>query len=242
MIKKLKKTLSKYIKVPNKKLIIIYAVSLSVLIAGFIALYCTVGKELTAFITDKDAFKLWLEKYNNLSALIFVLIRAFQTVIKIIPAEPLEIAAGYIWGTWGGLGLCSLGSFIGSVVIILLSKWLGTKFVHTFVNEEQLNELSLISDKKRQRLFLAIFYLVPSTPKDIMTYVAGSLNINMVEFMLITTVARVPSIITSTICGDQLGKSNFGVAIAVFAATAVVSVICGMIYKKYQDKNKSKNQ
>lgn len=239
MIEKLKKILGKYIKVPNKKLIIIYAVSLAVLIAGFIALYCTVGKDLTAFITDKDAFKLWLEKYNNLSALIFVLIRAFQTVIKIIPAEPLEIAAGYIWGTWGGLGLCSLGSFIGSLVIILLSKWLGTKFVHTFVNEEQLNELSLISNKKRQRLFITIFYLVPSTPKDIMTYVAGSLNINMVEFMLITTIARTPSIITSTICGDQLGKSNFGVAIAVFAATAVVSVICGLIYKKYQDKNKN---
>ena len=239
MIEKLKKILGKYIKVPNKKLIIIYAVSLAVLIAGFIALYCTVGKDLTAFITDKDAFKLWLEKYNNLSALIFVLIRAFQTVIKIIPAEPLEIAAGYIWGTWGGLGLCSLGSFIGSLVIILLSKWLGTKFVHTFVNEEQLNELSLISDKKRQRLFITIFYLVPSTPKDIMTYVAGSLNINMAEFMLITTIARTPSIITSTICGDQLGKSNFGVAIAVFGATAVVSVICGLIYKKYQDKNKN---
>lgn len=234
--------LKKYFKKPPKQTIIIYSVSFALLIGGMLVLYLLYGKELTEFVSDTDRFKAWLDSYKNLSAVIFVLIRAFQTVIKIIPAEPLEIAAGYVFGTWGGLALCSLGTFIGSLVIVLLARWLGSKFVSAFINEEALNSLSLIKNKKNQRLFLFIFYLVPSTPKDILTYVAGSLNINLVEFFVITTIARIPSIITSTICGSQLEQNNIKTAIAVFVATAIVSAICAMIFKKYKEQHKGQHK
>lgn len=232
--------LKKYFKKPPKQTIIIYGVSFALLIGGILVLYLLFGKELTEFVSDTDRFKAWLDSYKNLSAVIFVFIRAFQTVIKIIPAEPLEIAAGYVFGTWGGLALCSLGTFIGSLVIVLLARWLGSKFVSAFINEEALNSLSLIKNKKNQRLFLFIFYLVPSTPKDILTYVAGSLNVNMVEFFVITTIARIPSIITSTICGSQLEQNNIKTAIAVFVATAVVSAICALLFKKHNKSDKTK--
>lgn len=230
--------LKKYFKKPPKQTVIIYGVSFGVLIVGMLILYLLFGKELTEFVSDTDKFKAWLDSYKNLGAVIFVLIRAFQTVIKIIPAEPLEIAAGYAFGTWGGLALCSLGTFIGSLVIVFLSRWLGSKFVSAFINEEALKNISLINNKKNQRLFLFIFYLVPSTPKDILTYVAGSLKINLVEFFVITTIARIPSIITSTICGSQLEQNNIKTAVAVFAATAVVSAVCAVIFKKYKEKHK----
>lgn len=228
--------LKKYFKKPPKETIIVYGVSFGVLIVGMLVLYLLFGKELTAFVSDTDSFKAWLDSYKNLGAVIFVLIRAFQTVIKIIPAEPLEIAAGYAFGTWGGLALCSLGTFIGSLVIVFLSRWLGSKFVSAFINEEALKSISLINNKKNQRLFLFIFYLVPSTPKDILTYVAGSLKINLFEFFVITTIARIPSIITSTICGSQLEQNNIKTAVAVFAATAVISALCAVIFKKHKEQ------
>lgn len=232
--------LKKYFKKPPKETLIAYGVSIGILLALFITLYLIFGRTLTEFVTDTQSFKSWLEEYKGLSGVVFVFIRAFQTVIKIIPAEPLEIAAGYVFGTWGGLALCSLGSFIGSLVIVFLANTLGGKFISAFINEEQLNSLSIISNKKNQRLFLFIFYLVPSTPKDIMTYVAGSLKINITEFFIITTIARIPSILTSTICGAQLEQNNIKTAIAVFAATAVVSAVCAVIYKKYKTKNENR--
>lgn len=224
--------LKKYLKKPPKQTVIIYGVSFALLIAVMLTLYLRFGRELTLFVTDTQAFKAWLDSYKELSAVVFVLIRAFQTVIKIIPAEPLEIAAGYAFGTWGGLALCSLGTFLGSLVIVYLARKFGSKFISAFVNEDALKNLDFINNKRNQRLFLFIFYLVPSTPKDILTYVAGSFKINLVEFFIITTIARIPSIITSTICGSQLEKNNIITAVAVFSATAVVSIICGIIYKK----------
>lgn len=238
-MQKLKAIFLKYFKLPPKRVIITYAVAGGILLAVFIALYAAFGKELGDFVSDTERFTRWLDTYQNLGAVIFVFIRAFQTVIKIIPAEPLEIAAGYAFGTWGGLALCSLGSFIGSLVIVALSARFGSKFVSAFINEEQLKSLKLISQKKNQRLFLFIFYLIPSTPKDIMTYVAGSLKINPVEFFIITTIARIPSILTSTVCGSQLEQQNIKTAVIIFVATAAVSAVCGILYGKYKKSHKN---
>lgn len=225
--------LKKYFRIPPRKVMLTYGISGGVLLAVFVILYLTIGKTLTEFISDTDAFKLWLSSYKGLSSTVFVLIRAFQTVVKIIPAEPLEIAAGYAFGTWGGLLLCSLGTLLGSIVIVVLSRTFGKKFVEVFINEEQFNQLSLISNRKNQRLFLAVFYLVPATPKDIMTYIYATANNNLTEFFIITTICRIPSIITSTICGSQLEQHNIKIAAAVFIATAFVSVVCTLLYKKY---------
>lgn len=239
LLQKLKTVFLKYFKLPPKRVIITYAVAGGILLAIFIALYAAFGKELGDFVSDTERFTHWLDTYQNLGAVIFVFIRAFQTVIKIIPAEPLEIAAGYAFGTWGGLALCSLGSFIGSLVIVALSARFGSKFISAFINEEQLKGLKLISQKKNQRLFLFIFYLIPSTPKDLMTYVAGSLKINMAEFFIITTIARIPSILTSTVCGSQLEQENIKTAVIIFIATAAVSAVCGILYGKYKKSQKN---
>lgn len=99
------KRLKKYFKLPPKNVCIIYGVAIGVILIAFLSVYFTFGKQLTAFVSDTQSFNAWLEQYKGLSAVVFILIRAFQTVIKIIPAEPLEIASGYAFGTWGWASL-----------------------------------------------------------------------------------------------------------------------------------------
>ena len=218
------KRLKKYFKLPPKNVCIIYGVAIAVILIAFLSVYFTFGKQLTAFVSNTQNFNAWLAQYKSLSAVIFILIRAFQTVIKIIPAEPLEIASGYAFGTWGGLFYCSLGTFLGSLVIVFLSKTFGQAFIGAFVNEKQFKQLKIISNSNNQNLFLWIFYIVSAT------------DINLVRFFAITTIARIPSIITSTICGNELMHNNMKTAATVFVLTAVLSGICAIIYKKHNDK------
>lgn len=121
-------------------------------------------------------------------------------------------------------------------MIVFLSKTFGQAFISAFVNEEQFKQLKIISNSDNQNLFLWIFYLVPGTPKDIFTYIVSATDINLVRFFAITTIARIPSIITSTICGNELMNNNIKTAATVFVLTAVVSGICAIIYKKHNDK------
>lgn len=215
------------------------------LLGVFLYCYITYGEKLTEIISDKEQFDAFLSQFNNYDKLAFVAIRAFQTVIKIIPAEPLEIGAGILYGTWGGLLFCMLGTFSGSLVIIALSKIFGRRLVNLFFPVEKIDSLKFLQNKKRVYQSLFFIYLIPGTPKDILTYAASITNINMVKFMVVTSIARVPSIITSTIVGAGIMEKNYFFAAAIFIATAVISVICSLIYNKYSsahDKKASANE
>lgn len=211
------------------------------LLGVFLYFYLTYGEKLTEIISDKEQLNALLSQFNNYDKLAFVAIRAFQTVIKIIPAEPLEIGSGYLYGTWGGLLYCMLGTLTGSFVIIALSKLFGRRLVNVFFPIEKINSLKFLQNKKRVYQTLFFIYLIPGTPKDVLTYAASITDLNMIKFMVITSIARIPSIITSTICGEMLVEKDYLLAAVIFIATAVISVICSVIYNKYSSAHDKKN-
>ncbi|MGN1443217.1 MAG: TVP38/TMEM64 family protein [Acutalibacteraceae bacterium] len=219
----------------RKKQIAVIVIA-GIVIAALVVCYCLFGKKLLAFVEDTDKFKAWLDSFGTTGKIIFVSIRALQTVVKFIPAEPLEIGSGYAYGTFGGLFYCMLGTFLGSLVIIALTKIFGVKVVNVFVSQEQINSLRFLKNKTKLATTLFIIYLIPGTPKDIITYLIGVTDYSMVKFMLITSFARIPSIITSTICGSALEKKSYALSIGVFVATAILGLIGIMIYNKLEAK------
>lgn len=227
----------------SKKLLLIQRICavlfFVVLFAAFIFCYIKYGKALYELFSDPEQMRAFLSRFNGLDKLAFVGVRAFQTVIKIIPAEPLEIGSGFLYGTWGGLLLCILGTEIGSLVIIAVTKLFGKRAVELFLPAEKLNSLKFLQNEKTVFRTLFIIYLIPGTPKDILTYAAALTNINMKKFMLITGIARIPSIISSTLCGAQITSRNFDLAIIIFAATALLSFVCSFFYKKLTSKDET---
>lgn len=204
----------------------------SIIAAVFIYIYIKYGKELYNLLCDAEHMKAFLSRFKGFDKLVFVAIRAMQTVVKIIPAEPLEIGSGALYGTWGGMLLCLLGTEIGSFVIILLTKLFGRRLVNLFIPIEKIDSLKFLKDKKTVYRTLFVIYLIPGTPKDILTYAAGITDLDMKKFLLITSIARIPSILSSTWCGNQITGRNFDLAIIIFAVTALLSIICSFFYKK----------
>lgn len=211
-------------------------VTTSLFILAFVVCYIKFGSELLAFISDADRFKAWLESYGHLGKIVFVAVRALQTVVKIIPAEPLEIGSGYAFGVWGGLLYCMLGTEIGSFIIVAITKLFGMKAVNLFVSEEKINSLGFLQNKEKLSISLFIIYLIPGTPKDVITYLIGVTDYNIWKFLLLTGVARIPSIITSTICGSLLGERNYWLSAGVFIGTAVLGLIGVKLYTVFEKK------
>ena len=204
--------------------------------------YLRYGKELYQIFGDPESLKAFLSQFRGFDRWAFVAIRAFQTVIKIIPAEPLEIGSGLLYGTWGGLALCMLGTMIGSLVIIALTKFFGRKLVSAFIPIEKIESLGFLRNEKKVYYTLFFIYLIPGTPKDVLTYAAGLTKLDMRKFLLITGIARIPSIISSTWCGQEILNKNYTLAIIIFAATGILSVICSLIYNKISAAKEKKNE
>ena len=219
----------------KKKTLILRILIIVVMAAIFgvcVYMYLHFGKSLVELLKNTDRFKAWINGFGAWGVIVFTAIRALQTVAKFIPAEPMEIGAGLVWGAFGGLMLCLLGTVIGSIVILLLSRRLGTRILKLFHLENKLQSMRFLQDREKRNRLLFIFYLIPGSPKDSMTYFVGMTDMNLIEFMIISTIARIPAIVSSTICGAYLGAQNFKVAACVFIATALLSIPGAIVYKK----------
>lgn len=171
---------------------------------------------------------------------IFLLIQILQVVISFIPGEPVEVIGGVIYGAFGGLLTCMLGCLIGSMIVYFLSLKIGKSFIKLFVKEKDFNEVKFLKNEKRVEELVFIFYFIPGTPKDIITYLAPYTKIKPLKFFIISTFARIPSIITSTWAGSSISKNNWGLTIGVFLGTFLIALLGLLIRQKIF--NKKENQ
>jgi uncharacterized membrane protein YdjX (TVP38/TMEM64 family) len=114
------------------------------------------------------------------------------------------------------------------------------KMVEVFVPKEKIESLSFLNNQKKLGVTLFIIYLIPGTPKDVITYLIGLTPMKLWVFLVLTGIARIPSIVTSTMCGEALGVKNWTAAIIIYAVTAVASVIGIYLYKRLDNKAKLK--
>lgn len=197
-------------------------------IAVFLALMAAaavyVGQPLIRYASDPEAFRAWISGYGAFGRLVFVGVVFLQTVAAVIPGEPFEIAAGYAFGAIEGTALCIAGELLGSVSVFLFVKKYGVKAVEVFFPREKIENLRFLKDEKRLETFTFFVFLIPGTPKDLLCYVAGLTPMRLSAWILISSVARFPSVITSTLGGNALGMGNHAFAVIVFAVTLAISL------------------
>ena len=167
-----------------------------------------------------------------LGALCMILISAVQVVVALIPGELVEISAGYVFGAWGGALLCLAGTTLGSVLVLLLVRRFGGRFVYAFYPKEKIDALPILRNPKKRNLLTLVLFLLPGTPKDLLSYFIGLTDMKLGTWLLITAVARIPSIVTSTVTGDALGLKDYQFALIAFGVTLALSLAGILVYRR----------
>lgn len=206
--------------------------SLAVLLIFFAVVGITIGKPLLQMVSDPEAFRQWVDGRAFWGRLAFVGMMCLQVVVAIIPGEPMEIGAGYAFGPWEGLALCLAGAAAGSALIYLFARKWGGKMVEAFISREKLQSVRFLQDAKRLNLLVFLIFFIPGTPKDVITYFIGLTPMRLPVFLLITSVARIPSVVTSTLGGDALGVQDYTLAAVIFACTAALSLAGILVYRR----------
>ncbi len=185
----------------------------------------------------------FVSEHIILGTLIFILVCVVQVVIALIPGEAVEIAAGVIFGPWWGTLICLFGIMLGSCLVILLVRCFGRKFVESLYPREKIDSLPILNNPKKRNATIFLLFLIPGTPKDLITYIVGLTEVSIPMYILLTMIARIPSILMSTLGGDAFGEGKIIKAVIVFAITALVSGIGYLIYLAIQKRmNKRKGE
>lgn len=215
-------------------------VCLGLAVVVMVAIFWFVGRPMLQFVSQPDQFREWVDSHGLWGRLAFVGMMMFQVFVAIIPGEPLEIGAGYAFGVLEGTLLCVLATSLSGTLIFLIVKKFGMKFVTLFVSEEKIHSLKFLKNTRRLDLIAFLLFFIPGTPKDVLTYIVGLTPMRLSTWIFITTVARLPSVITSTVGGNALGTQEYLFAVIVFAATAVISGVGVLVYRKITQHHQKK--
>ena len=214
----------------HKKLISAAGIALFLLLS--LAIFWFVGRPFLAFVSEPEKFRLWVDGHGIWGRLAFLGMMLLQVFVAIIPGEPLEIGAGYAFGAVEGTILCILGAGIGSALVFLFVRRFGVKAVEVFISQEKIRSVRFLNDPKRLYPLITIAFLLPGTPKDVLCYCAGLTPIRFRHFLWISSICRLPSVVTSVLGGNALGSGNWQAAVWIFLATMAVSLIGLLIYKR----------
>lgn len=224
----------------NKKVKIIRASILILILLMMIIVSIKMLPIFKSIATEegRNNFKTNVQNSGVQGVLMIIGLMFAQIFFPILPGEPVELLAGMCFGTWGGLLVLYVGVFLMTLLIYFLVRKFGRDFICTFVSEEKISKIEnseIWNNPAKIRTLLFLSFFIPGLPKDIFVYIGGLLPINPVEFLLISTLARFPSIISSTIAGSNILYGNWSIILITYAITFLVSGMLLLLLNKKPD-------
>ena len=195
-----------------------------------------VGRPLVQFVSKPEYFRDWVESKGILGVLAFIGMVILQVFLAIIPGGPFEVGAGYAFGAVKGTLLCDFATTLASLLVFLFVRKFGMKFVELFVSEEKIESVRFLKSSRKSESIIFLFFLVPGTPKDLLSYLVGLTDMKVSHWIFICAVGRFPAIFLSVLSGSALGTENYTIAVAVFAVLIVLYMIGLIVYRFHNRK------
>lgn len=206
-------------------------VSLAICIATAIGIWATYY-----YFENPQMFRDFVEEHYILGVFVMLFMFIIQVILALIPGGLLEVACGYAFGSVAGGIIAVTGIMTGSALTIFFVRKFGRRFAELFYSKEKLDSISILKDKKKRNILVFLVFLIPGTPKDLLTYVVGLTDMSIPMYLLLTGIARTPAILVSTMGGDALGLENYWVSLAFLGGLVIVSLIGVLIYRKMHKK------
>lgn len=209
-------------------------------IIGLIVYLFPVVKNLST-LEGQIEFKNQVSNMGILGYLALFGLQFAQIFLIIIPGEPIEVLAGMCYGGIGGTVFITVSVFIITTIIFFTVRKLGRRFVYSFCSKEKIEKIEnskLFKNEKKIEWIMLILFLIPGTPKDLLVYIGGLLQLKPLKFILISTFARLPSVVSSTFAGSSIAGGNWKFSIIIYAVTFVLVGLFVFIANKF-DKDKT---
>ena len=191
-------------------------------------------------LKNPEEFKNFIASFGFYGVFVFVLSQFLQVAIFFIPGEIIQAAGGWIYGALGATILSLIGIIIGSIFLFLLSRKYGRPLVEKFTSEKQFKSIEAALSSKKVNLIVFLIYFLPGIPKDSIILACGISKISLKEFLIYSTLGRIPLLVLSCYFGSTMLSCN---KILLFFMILVIVIIflIGVLKGEYLLKKLSNN-
>jgi uncharacterized membrane protein YdjX (TVP38/TMEM64 family) len=168
-----------------------------------------------------------LAPYHGRAWILTSLLMILQSLAAPIPAVPITLANGLIYGPWLG-ALISWGSAeVAAAICFLLARSLGRPFVARLFSTRALSKVDGFCEREGLRAIL-VLRLIPYVSFDVVSYAAGLTSMALLPFLLATGIGQAPATLVYSWAGARLAddvSAAWKVALAFLGLMALLVVL-----------------
>jgi len=210
---------------PKRVMLLINIAALAVFVAVCIFLTVSLMPYIKEYSSDPTLLSEYIKDNLLTGVLIFLGIQILQIVVAVIPGEFVEIAAGAAFGAFFGFVLSMIGVAIATALIFAVTRRLGKPLVYAAFGEDKMKRFEVYGQHKRRDAVIFWLFFIPGIPKDILTYAAPFFGISLKRFLVITLIARIPSVISSTIAASYAMQGDYLISVLIFAVCGIIAAV-----------------
>ncbi len=214
----------------KKKSAVFNIIILSLLFAGVVFISIRYMPQIIKLVREPEIFRNYLLTFGNKSLFVFIGFQILQVVIAAIPGEFVQIAGGYMYGTFFGSLYSFIGITIGTILVFGIIRIFGYSVLKVFVPKKSIEKYNFLLNSPKSEAVMFMLYLIPGIPKDVVTYLAGLTPIKPLKFILIAMLGRLPALIASTYIGSNVVAGNY-FAVIMLASIGTILFVAGIIFK-----------
>ena len=207
------------------------------LIAFFVlmAVVCVAIAPLILELTEPGGVERVVQDVRNAGpggVLILLGMQFLQVVVAFIPGEVVQVAAGMMYGPWGGAAVVLAGCIISSAFIFFIVHKLGAPFVRAMIPEKWMGKLEDFEETDKLDVMVFVLFLITGLPKDVFTYLVPLTDMSMRNFLVLSTVGRIPGILMSTLAADGLMEGDIMRSVLLFLVAAGMAALAIVFHEK----------
>ncbi|MDR2523970.1 MAG: VTT domain-containing protein [Candidatus Nomurabacteria bacterium] len=199
--------------------VIVILAALVVVLALVVLLW---GDDLMWLFGNPEAIRNLINSTGPFAPLVFVALQALQVVLAPIPGNVTGAVGGMVFGWWG-LALTVIGSTIGFMIVVALTRRFGRRLIEKFFKPDQIKKFDFLVDSKAE-LALFLIFLFPFFPDDLVGYLAGLTGIRFRTVILISIVGRLPMQAMTNFFGEQAFGGDITALVIILAALTLLAV------------------
>lgn len=186
---------------------------------------CVWGLYSTGFfqaVGSEAALETYIQGFAPWSHLAYFGIQLASVIVAPIPSNITAVVGAALFGFWASFLLTFGAVAVGSLIVFALARGLGRGFVDRLVSRK-VSEKYLDVIRRKRDVFLALAFLFPFFPDDMLCILAGLTDISFKRFAVLVVLTRPWGLLVSCAVGSSVvtipwwGMVLLGVAgVAVF--------------------------
>ena len=173
-------------------------------------------------LTSPEYVRALLIELGNWGYLVFISL-LIVSVLSPVPATPIILAGGYVYGIITGSLLALASIIVGGSILFSLVKKMGEPLLKMFVDEHHIKHFRHIL-KKRGKMAALISFVIPLFPSTSVMLVVGLTGISYLTFIALVILGHIPRFLIINSFGADL-HSGLTIKTLVVASLGIVLVL-----------------